>query len=349
MIVRDEEINLDKCLSSCKDLFDEIIIVDTGSIDNTKNVAEKYTNKIYDFKWTNNFSDARNYSFKQATKDYIMWLDADDVINNKNRKKLMKLKKNLSYDIDIVMMKYDIAFNENDESIFSYYRERLVKRSKKFLWNDRVHEYISMSGKIIKEDISVEHRKTIYNKSDRNLKIYLDMQKNKEKFTTRNLYYFGRELMDHEKYCEAIKILKKFLNRKDGWKEDSINACIIISECYLNINKIEDSIEYLYKTFYYDLPKAKTCCLIANQYFNKNEYEKAIFWYNQVFNLPIEDNLSFNESEYNNFIPNLGLCICYDKIGKKDIALEYHNKCYLLNSKHPAVICNEKYFKKNIA
>jgi glycosyltransferase involved in cell wall biosynthesis len=72
MIVKDEENSIARCLECIHDLVDEIIIVDTGSVDQTKNIARLYTDKIYDFKWVDNFSTARNYSFKLATKQYIM-------------------------------------------------------------------------------------------------------------------------------------------------------------------------------------------------------------------------------------------------------------------------------------
>ena len=80
MIVKNEEKVLKRCLNCVKDIVDEIIIVDTGSTDKTKEIARKYTDKVLDFKWVNDFSKARNYSFSKATKDYILWLDADDVI-----------------------------------------------------------------------------------------------------------------------------------------------------------------------------------------------------------------------------------------------------------------------------
>ena len=63
MIVKNEEKVLARCLDSIADLMDEIIIVDTGSSDNTKEIAKKYTDKIYDFAWIDDFSAARNYSF----------------------------------------------------------------------------------------------------------------------------------------------------------------------------------------------------------------------------------------------------------------------------------------------
>ena len=80
MIVKNEEDNIGNCLDNIKDLVDEIIIVDTGSTDKTKEIVKKYTDKIYDFEWVDDFSKARNYSFSKATKDYIFWLDADDIL-----------------------------------------------------------------------------------------------------------------------------------------------------------------------------------------------------------------------------------------------------------------------------
>ena len=92
MIVKDEENVIERCLKSVKGIFDEIIIVDTGSSDNTKKIVSKYTDKIYDYKWNNDFSEARNYSFSKATCDYIMWLDADDVLLEEDAKKLKQLR-----------------------------------------------------------------------------------------------------------------------------------------------------------------------------------------------------------------------------------------------------------------
>ncbi|MDR1699916.1 MAG: glycosyltransferase, partial [Lachnoclostridium sp.] len=62
MIVKDEENVLARCLDSVKKAVDEIIIVDTGSVDRTKSIAEEYTDLIYDFEWENDFAAARNFA-----------------------------------------------------------------------------------------------------------------------------------------------------------------------------------------------------------------------------------------------------------------------------------------------
>ena len=87
MIVKNEEEVLARCLDSLSGLWEELIIVDTGSTDRTKEIAKKYTEKIYDFSWTGNFSDARNYSFSKAECDYIYSADADEVLDEENRER----------------------------------------------------------------------------------------------------------------------------------------------------------------------------------------------------------------------------------------------------------------------
>ena len=120
MIVKDEEDVLARCLKSVSPAVDEIIIVDTGSTDSTKKIASAFTDNVYDFKWRDDFSAARNFAFSKATCQYLMWLDADDVISPENLNKLISLKQTLSPDTDMVYMKYDVAFDNGGETAFSY-------------------------------------------------------------------------------------------------------------------------------------------------------------------------------------------------------------------------------------
>ena len=80
MIVKNEELNIARCLDSVVELVDELIIVDTGSVDRTVEIASNYTSKVYSYLWKDDFSDARNYSFSKASMDYCMWMDADDIL-----------------------------------------------------------------------------------------------------------------------------------------------------------------------------------------------------------------------------------------------------------------------------
>ena len=104
MIVKNEEAVIGRCLESVQGMVDEIIIVDTGSEDRTKEIVERYTDKIYDFSWRDDFAAARNYSFSLASGDFILWLDADDVILQKKKEKFMERRKALDLSVSIVMM-----------------------------------------------------------------------------------------------------------------------------------------------------------------------------------------------------------------------------------------------------
>ena len=91
MITKNEEKNLSACLDSIKDAVSEIIIVDTGSTDKTKEIAKKYTDKVFDFTWADDFSKARNFSLQKATKDWILVLDADEEMDPKDISSLKEL------------------------------------------------------------------------------------------------------------------------------------------------------------------------------------------------------------------------------------------------------------------
>lgn len=133
MIVKNEAAILSRCLDSVCDLMDEIIIVDTGSTDDTKAVAAKYTDRIYDFAWNNDFSAARNFSFSLANMDYIYAPDADEILNEENRKRFLLLKEALLPEIEIVQMKYRTVSEFNTVlNARTEYRPKLFKRVREF-------------------------------------------------------------------------------------------------------------------------------------------------------------------------------------------------------------------------
>ena len=88
MIVRDEEKNLPRCLESVRGVFDEIVVLDTGSKDRTIEIARSFGARVFDFVWVDDFAAARNAALARATGDYAFWLDADDLIEPPERKKL---------------------------------------------------------------------------------------------------------------------------------------------------------------------------------------------------------------------------------------------------------------------
>lgn len=347
MIVKNEEDVLERCLNSVKGLMDEIIIVDTGSTDKTKEIARKFTDKIYDFEWIDDFSAARNYAFQQATKEYIFWMDADDVMVE--QEKFKRLKEELSSKVDAVSMLYHIAFDEYNNPTFSYRRNRLVKREKNFVWKGAVHEYLEVSGQILESDIALIHReenKEGKKPSDRNLRIYEKRLANGDTFTPRDVFYFANELRDHRQFEKAIELYEKFLQMEQGWKEDKIRACIYMASCYRALGNMEKEIDYLLKSIDYDVPRPEVSCRMGDLYLERGLYDKAIMWYELAIMADTSKIQGFVQTAYSTWYPCLQLCVCHWHKGNKELAIEYNKKAKEFRPNDPAVQYNEQFFSK---
>ena len=85
MIVKNEQENISACLGSVRGLFEEIVVVDTGSTDRTMEIAHEFGARVFDFVWVDDFAAARNAALARATGDYAFWLDADDVVDPAQR------------------------------------------------------------------------------------------------------------------------------------------------------------------------------------------------------------------------------------------------------------------------
>jgi len=347
MIVRDEEKTLGRCLSSVKDAADEIIIVDTGSVDETKRIASQFTDRIYDFPWIDDFSAARNFSFSKATMDYIMWLDADDVIIPEDLSKLVELKSALDPRTDVVMLKYNVGFDRDGNVTLSYYRSRILKRSRGFTWLEPVHEYIQPSGQILTSDISVTHKKERRSEPGRNVRVFEKVLAEGKKLSPRSLYYYARELRDTGKNAEAAARFSEYLDLDEGWVEDKIAACHDLSLCYASLGDKVRRLRTLLRSFEYDTPRAEICCQLGNYYFEAGQYAKAIVWYKIAAGLPKPSSTwGFLLHDCWGFLPNIQLCVCHDKIGEREQAERYNEKAAEYKPNAPSVIHNREYFRK---
>lgn len=347
MIVKNEENTLERCLKSVQDIADEIIVVDTGSTDRTMEIASKFTNKIYEFSWIDDFSKARNYSFSKATKDYILWLDADDIILPEDKVKFINIKETLTSDVDAVMMKYNTGFDSQGKVTFSYYRERLSKRSRNFRWREPVHEYLEIGGKIINSDICITHAKQSMVHSNRNLQIYENILASGMKLSIRGSYYYARELKDNERYKDAAAQFDLFLKSGLGWVEDNISACGELAKCYLLLGEDEKALSAMLQSFTYDLPRAELCCQIGYYFKGKNKFKHAIFWFEMAYKLEKPQNsLGFIQHDYWDFIPYMECVVCYDKLGFYDKSEWYNDKAAEIKPDSPSVLYNKAYFEK---
>lgn len=346
MIVRDEEKVLERCLRSIADAVDEVIIVDTGSVDQTKEIAAKFTEKIYDFPWDDDFAAARNFAFSKGTGDYLLWMDADDVFPAAGLRRFSDLKEELERNpCDTVMMLYDVGVDENGQAAFSYYRERLLANCPRAKWVGCVHEVIVPFGEIRYEDIHFEHRKEETEYSERNLKIYEKMLEKGKELEPREWFYFGRELYYHGRYSRAIKVFRDFLKEPAGWLENKLEASRYLAYSLQALGRKEDAFDALLQGLRLAPPTGEHCCDIGQYFYQRREWEQAIFWYENA--LHAEKRIrqgAFIQEECYGYLPCIQLCVCYDRLGDEKRAKMYNEMAGVLKPNDEAVEWNRRYF-----
>ena len=348
MIVRDEEMVLERCLESVANIVDEIVVVDTGSVDKTKDVAKKFTDQIYDYVWCDDFSAARNFAFSKGNCEYLMWMDADDVFPASEKRKFFDMKENLEKQpCDMVMMIYDAAFDAEGKSSLSYYRERLIRNCPQARWEGRVHEVIVPFGKVRQVDIHFEHRKEKKEYSERNLNIYEKMISEGQTLDAREQFYYGRELFYHRNYEKATEVFKVFLQEPTAWLENKLEAVRFLSYSLHTLGYIEEAFDALLQGLKLAPPTGEICCDIGKYFYNRTEWENAIFWYENALHAEKRtEKGAFVLEECYGYLPCIQLCVCYDRMGDAERAEMYNEMAGVWKPNDEAVMKNREYFLK---
>ena len=237
MIVKNEEKVLARCLDSIVDLMDEIIIVDTGSTDQTKKIAMQYTNQIYDFTWIQDFSAARNFAFSKATKEYIYTADADEVLDEENHQRFAELKQVLLPEIEMVQMKYGnqlahgTAYNFDEE-----YRPKLFRRLREWTWIEPVHEQVRLDPLVFDSDIVITH-KPHDNHAKRDFAVFQKHIKDGKRISKRLHHMYAMELYisgDEKDLAEAEPfLLPRQWIQKEAWMRSRRRhvLCAAVPDC----------------------------------------------------------------------------------------------------------------------
>jgi glycosyltransferase involved in cell wall biosynthesis/predicted SAM-dependent methyltransferase len=345
LIAKNEESCLEKCLKSFQPISDEIIVVDTGSTDKTKEIARKFTDKIYDFEWIDDFSAARNYSFEKCTQDWIMWCDCDDFIFPEDLEKVKKL--DLS-DKEIVIFNYEYAHDDYGNSISTVPRERLIRRlinGKTLKWQGEIHEALDLAGKLWVSGISTHHYKKA-GSSERNLKI-LERVVKKNPDNSRFTYYYAREMLDiGEK--KGAEYLEKFVSMPGAFWEDVYLAHYRLAEFYMSKDENKFK-EHLYRSLSIEERRAEPFYLFGQYWESKQQWDRAIQWFECCLRVrrPM-DLLACYQPDFYGIKPCVDLVVCFNSLGNLEKALEYNEKALSYQPQNPGLLNNKKILTEGI-
>ena len=318
MIVKNEERVLARCLDSIADLMDEIIIVDTGSTDATKEIAAKYTDKIYDFAWIDDFSAARNFAFSKANMEYIYSADADEVLDEENREKYRILKGNLLPEIELVQMKYgnQLAF----DSVYNFdeeYRPKLFKRKRDFVWEGAIHETVRLEPIVYDSDIVITHLPE-KSHAKRDLDNFSRQVHNGVRLSKRLHNMYARELLmagQPEDFQNAIDFFVSSVADTDRTPEEVDEACCVVARAARLINDIPTFFKYTSKVIAND-GCSEICMELGHYYEDMGDLEEAIIWYyNAAFETQPILCITSGDKDAKE-----GLVRCYEKLGMPEQA-----------------------------
>jgi len=317
MIVRDEERVLARCLRSFAGAFDELNIVDTGSSDRTPAIAAQFGARLRSFTGCNgadgriqDFSLARNVSCDQATHGFILWMDADDVLQQGGA---AGYRAHASRG-DFAGLSTSIRWAES-----TWLQTRLFKNEPRNRFHGRIHEYPLVHGKVIEDrSIRVEHLPDKTGKegsNERNLRL-CELEARENPADTHAQFYYANSLRIAGRHDEAILRYTQHLALGGGFHCERYMAAYFLAVSLFCQGRWDDCIQAGLRALRIDPRYAETHCLIADCQGELNQYEYARQWYRSALACggPPPDAILFVEQAKYDEYPRSGIEICERKL-----------------------------------
>ena len=231
LIVKNESACIEKCLKSLKG-FDEIVVLDTGSTDNTYVLARNLADKVYtDFKWNDNFSEARNHVLSKVTGDWVLSIDADEeLMTNAN------VIKGIAENAEKNGIKTVSVIQEGRRKETNYF-PRLFKRCPEVYWIGAIHNYLSIGGEA-KSNIKIKYGYSPSHQLDPDRTLRILKREVAKGDRVRELYYLAREYWYRKNYKRAIHWWKKYI-KVSTFLFEKADAYLFIARCYWALRKGE--------------------------------------------------------------------------------------------------------------
>ena len=302
MIVKNEEKVIRRCMKSAKLFADEIILVDTGSTDETMKIAREYTDKVFQSERFNSetevkdfhFGLARNESLGKCTGDWIVWMDADDVIPKSSAKKIREIAQTQTPSFC-----YSFLVNTGDTS-FEHVRMFPNKKGVLFDENHACHEFPLLKGlqSVRRRDITVFHHPLVDNNSrKRNLEILEQDYHVRGIKDARTMFYLANAYAENGCMKQALEMYDLYFEIAD-WKEEKLFARLYKAECLMRLSRRKEAKEELFLAMKEDDRFAEVYCALGNIAYLEEDYYAARKWYVMATDLKIpEDSVLFVRPE----------------------------------------------------
>jgi glycosyltransferase involved in cell wall biosynthesis len=322
MIVKNEGATIERALNCARHFADEMIVVDTGSTDDTAAKAAAMGAKVHHFSWIDDFAAARNYSFAQCSMDWIIWLDGDDVISPEDQSRILDLKRSvLNDELEAIYLRYVYP-------PFQQWRERMARRDlfaeNKLRWKSPVHEFIDgIDGKKVKyfNAISIVHdsppdRHAL--KKDRNISF---LRKHFAQGATddRSLYIYAVECLHSLLKDEGEEVLERFFSqvRIPEYRYEIYSK---MYNFFIHFGEPERAVEALAKAIVEDPSRAEAYYKLGRHFSDKADRPAAAIPLLTAASMIAIPGCGTPEAEAYSYGPLEGLCRAHFRLGDIDAA-----------------------------
>ncbi len=254
MIVRDNRHTLDACLGSIKPWVDEMIVVDTGSQDDTPEIAQRHGAKVFHFPWPDSFAVARNESLRHATGEWLFWMDSDDTISADNGQKLKDL---MSGQIPPNVMGFIMQVHcpnagpDGDPDVTVVDHVKMFRNCPDLRFDGRIHEQIMPAirragGELVWTDLFVLHSGSDHSpegrrqKQQRDLRL-LEMEAIEKPGHSFVLFNIGMTYADMEDHASAVPVLTQSIAASEPSESHLRKAYALLVASQIQLNQIEQA------------------------------------------------------------------------------------------------------------
>lgn len=328
MIVRDEETNLKQCLDAACKYVNEIIIVDTGSEDKTKIIASEFTDKVYDFKWCNDFSSARNFSIEKASNDWVLILDADEKVMEFDSEYIHNFMES-----DMIVGRITRISLFQDNTGVKRYKEKINRlyNRKYFHYEGTIHEQVVSNTRSLYEaqpvNIIIEHSGYTEKEVGRTGKILRNIELLKQSIYQNDndpyLYYqlgksyymAGEYIKARDSFNAAFKI---GVDCKYAYVEDMIET---YGYSLVNCGEYDKALQLeSYSKFYGDLPDYNF--IMGLIYMNNGKFSQAV---EKFMDCICEDECKIEG--VNSYLAYYNIGVIFECLGFNKQAADYYRQC----------------------
>lgn len=347
MIIKDEEQWMEKCLGSICKVADEIIIVDTGSTDRSREICNAFGAKVYDFIWTESFAEARNFGIQQATGEWILWLDADEQIDIVDVAEFMDTLLSSKKDILLIpTINYYGEFPTDINRSYLFASHRLFRNFKNLKFIGNIHEHLNIDEIAINNKVETILSIKIHHYG------YMDIVIESKKKYERNLHMLIKE-KNKSVYSPWIDyhIASEYYRAKQY--DNAFNQVNIAITGFLDKHQFPPSLLYKLK---YDIlitigsfegawPGIEKAIALYPEYVDLHYYKGIIFYAKEMYDAAIlvfRHCLEMGERNIQHLI--LAGCggyqawyfigMCYEKLGNRSAAIHAYRQTISMYQNH---------------